>query len=44
MYIAILAAFLGIFLIFGHLLPLTYLVFAAIFLHLFIIFWEKPEL
>ena len=44
MYIAILLTFLGGFLVFGHLLLLIYFFFAAVSVHLFVVYKEEPEL
>lgn len=44
MYIFILTAILGGFLILGHFLLLVYIFIAAGLLHLFVVFYEEPEL
>ncbi len=44
MYIAILTAFLGGFMILGHFLLLVYVVLAAIAMHVFTVYKEEPEL
>lgn len=44
MYIAILTAFLGTFMVFGHVLLLLYILTAVPMLHLFVVYVEEPEL
>jgi protein-S-isoprenylcysteine O-methyltransferase Ste14 len=44
MYISILLAFVGIYMIFGYLLLLAYFFFALILFHLVIVYKEEPEL
>jgi protein-S-isoprenylcysteine O-methyltransferase Ste14 len=44
MYIAILTTFFGGFLILGYVLLLVYALFAALALHLFVVYKEEPEL
>jgi protein-S-isoprenylcysteine O-methyltransferase Ste14 len=44
MYLAVITTFLGIFLLFGHLLLFFYFLFSFPALHLFVILVEEPEL
>lgn len=44
MYIAVLLAFLGVFMIFGHVLLLVYVLAAVVLFQLVIIYKEEPEL